>query len=389
MNRFTASARMGRVQSPIIPVVGEWIRSHPGTVSLGQGVAWYGPPPLAQTKIQHFFEHPAQHKYGPVQGIPPLLALMADKLVRENGLSLEGRRLVVTAGSNMAFLNALLAITDPGDEVILPLPYYFNQEMALRLLACVPVPVATDAHFGLQVEAIRNAITPCTKAVVTISPNNPSGMVYPEADLRAVNALCKEAGLYHISDEAYEYFVYGGTPHFSPGSIAGSTDHTICLHSLSKAYGFASWRIGYMVVPEVLYPEILKVQDTNLICPPVISQMAALGALETGSAYCREKLQTTAQVRNIVLEELQAVRSFCHFPAADGAFYVLLKVDTRLDSLVLTERLIREYNVAVIPGAAFGLAEGCYLRIAYGALDEAVAAEGLRRLSRGLQAIVG
>lgn len=378
---------MGAVQSPIIPVVAEWIRAHPGTVSLGQGVAWYGPPDSARARVLEFFDDPSRHKYGPVQGIPPLLDLIERKLAAENGIGLDGRKLVVTAGANMAFLNALFAIADPGDEVILPLPYYFNQEMALRMLNCKPVPVPTDADFQLRLDAIRAAITPRTRAVVTISPNNPSGAVYPESVLREVNALCQEAGLYHICDEAYENFLYDGAEHFSPASIEGSQGHTIALYSLSKAYGFASWRIGYMLLPEALYPAVLKAQDTNLICAALISQQAALGALQAGAGYCREKLQTTAKVRGIVFDELEAVRSFCHIPPAKGAFYSLLKVDTALDSVTLCERLIREHGVAVIPGLAFGLEQGCYLRLAYGALDEATAALGIGRLVAGLKAL--
>jgi len=387
MKPFPLSARMAVVQSPIIPVVAEWIRAHPGTVSLGQGVAWYGPPDSAQARVKAFFADPAHHKYGPVQGIPPLLELIHCKLAKENSIGMDGRKVVVTAGANMAFLNALFAITDPGDEVILPLPYYFNQEMAIRMLNCQPVFAPTDADFRLRLDAIKAAITRRTKAVVTISPNNPSGAVYAEEELRAVNALCKQAGIYHICDEAYENFLYGQVRHFSAGSIPDSQGHTISLYSLSKAYGFASWRIGYMVIPEPLYPAVLKAQDTNLICAPLISQHAAVGALEAGSGYCREKLQTTVKVRDIVLEALDAVRDFCHIPPADGAFYVLLKVETALDSLTMAEQLIRQHGVSVIPGLAFGLEEGCHLRIAYGALDESTAAEGMRRLVEGLRAV--
>ena len=131
------------------------------------------------------------------------------------------------------------------------------------------------------------AITPRTRAIVTISPNNPSGAVYPKATLAAVNALCSERGIYHISDEAYEYFVYDGAEHFSPASLPGATEHTISLYSFSKAYGFASWRIGYMVIPEALTVAVRKAQDTILICPPVVSQHAALGALAAPADYRR------------------------------------------------------------------------------------------------------
>jgi aspartate/methionine/tyrosine aminotransferase len=387
-SRFTRSSqRMAAIQMPIIPTVGELIRTHPGAISLGQGVVFYGPPPSAIERVRRFLETP-EHKYGAVQGMPELVQRLTKKLRDENQIDCQhGYRVVVTAGANMGFINALFAITDPGDEVILLTPYYFNQEMAIRMLNCTPVLVSTDARHQPVLERLRAAITPRTRAIVTISPNNPSGAVYPEATLREINQLCREHGLYHISDEAYENFVYGTTPHFSPGSLPGAESHTISLYSLSKAYGFASWRIGYMVLPEHLHLAVMKAQDTNLICAPLISQHAALGALETGSSYCREKLQTIAAVRALLLRELEKLAPRCAFANSSGALYVLVKVDTRLDGMALAERLIREFGVAVIPGSAFGIEDSCTLRVSFGALAPTTATQGIQRLVDGLRAI--
>ncbi len=383
------SRRMQEVQTPIIPVIAELIRAHPGTVSLGQGVAYYGPPPEALEAAQQFQVDPANHKYTLVQGIDPLLEVIRHKILEENGIALtETQRIVVTAGGNMAFMNALLAIADPGDQIILQLPYYFNHEMAISMVNCEAVCVPTDAHYQLQLDAIRNAITDRTRAIVTISPNNPAGVVYAESDLRAVNALCREAGLYHISDEAYEYFTYDGARHFSPGSIADSSEYTISLYSLSKAYGFASWRIGWMVAPDHLYTAIKKAQDTILICPPVVSQYAAVAAMQVGSAYCQEKLRAMTTTRHIIQRALNELGELITLPRSDGAFYFLLRVRTDMDAMTLAERLIREHRVAVIPSTAFGLTTGCYLRLSYGALDEEIAAEASRRLVHGLRCIV-
>lgn len=383
------SQRIRAVQAPIIPQIAALMRHYPGCVSLGQGVAWYGPPPEARDALAGFFDQPSHHRYGPVDGIPALKCAIADKLRAENGWSGDEAesRIVVTAGANMGFLHAILAIADPGDEVILPSPYYFNQEMALRIANCRPVLVPTDADYQLQLDRIEAAIGRRTRAIVTISPNNPSGAVYPEPTLRAVNALCRDRGLYHICDEAYENFVFDGATHFSPLSIAGEEAHTIALFSLSKAYGFASWRIGYMLIPAHLHAAMAKIQDTNLICPPLVSQHAAVGALAAGSAYCRGKLAVTQRVRAQVFEALMGLGDFCRMPRPQGAFYVLLQVATPLDSLTVAQRLIREHGVAVIPGAAFGCTDVCVLRVAYGALDGDTAAEGLRRLTRGLRAI--
>lgn len=383
-----AVSRMERIQAPIVAVVGEWIRQTPGTISLGQGVVHYGPPAAAIDAVRAALGSPATSEYQPVAGLPALRERIAAKLAAENGIDVaRGSRVMVTAGGNMAFMHAVMATTNPGDEVILPVPFYFNHEMAIEMAGCRTVCVPTDDRYQLRLEAIASAVTDRTRAIVTISPNNPSGAVLGERDLRAVNALCRERGIYHFSDEAYEYFTYGGVRHVSPGAFPDAVGHTVSLYSLSKAYGFAGWRIGYMVYPEHLDAAMMKSQDTILICPTVASQLAAIAALETGRAYCEPHVRALAEVREIVLAELASLAPLAHVPAADGAFYCLLRVATTLDPLVLVERLIREHQVAVIPGTAFGMTDGCYLRVAYGALQKETVAEGLGRLVRGLRTI--
>jgi aspartate/methionine/tyrosine aminotransferase len=258
--------------------------------------------------------------------------------------------------------------------------------MAIEMAGCRAVLVPTDARYQLRVEAIASAITPRTRAVVTISPNNPSGAVFSDDALRAVNTLCRDRGIYHFSDEAYEYFTYGRR-HVSPGAFPDAAGHTVSLFSLSKAYGFAGWRIGYIVYPRHLDAAMVKSQDTILICPTVASQLAALAALEVGRAYCEPHVAELATIRQLVTSRLAALAPLAQVPAADGAFYCLLRVETSLDSVQVAERLVREHRVAAIPGSAFGMTDGCYLRVAYGALQKETVAEGIGRLVDGLRAI--
>jgi aspartate/methionine/tyrosine aminotransferase len=245
--------------------------------------------------------------------------------------------------------------------------------------------VPAGADYQLDLEALQKAITEKTRAVVTVSPNNPSGAVYPEAALRAVNALCREHGIYHISDEAYEYFTYGGAAHFSPGSIPGAEASTISLYSLSKAYGFAGWRVGYAVYPEDLHSALLKIQDTNLICAPQIAQQAAAGALSAGASYCKRQLRPLAEVRSRIIGRLEPQSGLCDFSVTQGAFYFLLKLHTEKNDLAVVESLIRDFKIATIPGSAFGLEDGCYLRLSYGMLNPALADEAMDRLIRGIR----
>jgi aspartate/methionine/tyrosine aminotransferase len=383
------AGRMEAIQAPIVQVVGDLIRQVPGTISLGQGVVHYGPPAAAIEVARAALDDATTHEYQDGNGTAALVGAIDAKLARDNGIDVaRGSRVMVTAGANMAFVHAILAITNPGDEVILPVPFYFNHEMAIQMADCATVPVPTDDRYQMDIDAIRRAITPRTRAIVTVTPNNPTGAVFPEAALRDVNQLCARHGLFHISDEVYEYFTYGTTTHASPGAFDGAQAHTISLFSLSKAYGFAGWRIGYMVYPERLHGAIAKVQDTVLVCPPVISQVAAVAAMAVGPAYCRQHLQAFADVRDIVLSELRALEPLCTVPPADGAFYCFLRVNVHADPTEIAERLIREHRVAVVPGHAFGVTSGCYFRVAYGALQKATVAEGIGRLVNGLRQIL-
>lgn len=381
------SHRMQAVQDPVIPVVAELIQRNPGTISLGQGIVAYPPPPGALEMVQRFAADPANNHYQHVQGIPMLLSAIEQKLESDNGIQ-HPATVVVTAGSNMGFLNAVLAVADPGDEIIVLSPFYFNHEMAINIAGCRARVVATDADYQPDIDAIESALSASTRAIVTVSPNNPTGAVYPAQTLRDINRLCRDRGLYHISDEAYEYFVYGDATHFSPGCIEDSAGHTISLFSLSKTYGFASWRIGYMVLPEHLCAAVKKIQDTNLICPPVISQYAACGALRAGAAYCRPHIERLDGVRNTVIDRLKSLGGRLEVPEATGALYVFARVDTPLRPMEVTERLVRDHGVAVIPGSAFGIESPCCLRIAYAALDKETVVEGLERCVDGLGALL-
>ena len=378
-----ASDRIDGVQTPIIPTIAAMVRANPGTISLGQGVVSYGPPAEAIAALPGMMADPQLNKYQAVTGIAPLVDAIAAKLVNENGFEIGGQsEIMVTAGSNSAFLTAVLAIADPGDELILPTPYYFNQEMAIRMCDCTPVLVPTRSDWQLDIDALARAITPRTRAIVTLSPNNPTGAVYSEADLRAVNALCAERGLYHFSDEAYEYFTYEGVRHFSPASIPGAQQHTLSFYSFSKNYGMASWRVGYVVYPVALSVAMNKVQDTNLICAPVPSQLLAAQALQLGRSIIDPQIEALAQVRRAVHESLATLGDLVEFPRTEGAFYVLMKLPGVDDALAFNRAMVERHKVATIPGFAFGLTDtkaANYQRLSYGALDAATVAQGVQR----------
>ncbi len=381
-----SSLRMTAVDAPIIPAIAALVTNNPGTISLGQGVVNYGPPADAIAALPALMGDVQLNKYQAVMGYPALVEALRKKLVDENGIDVGADAMVmVTAGSNMAFLNCVLAIADPGDEFILPMPFYFNQEMAIRMCGCTPVAVATNEDWTLNVDALAAAITPRTRAIVTVSPNNPTGAVYSRESLTAVNALCAERGIYHFSDEAYEYFTYDGVKHFSPASLPGANRHTFSFYSMSKNYGMASWRLGYVVFPSDLYDAMNKVQDTNLICAPVPSQLLAMEVLKFGRDWVQPRVDALNVVRKNVFQVLSSLGDLAQFPQTQGAFYVLMKMpglSPDLDPLAFNRAMAQKHKVVSVPGFAFGLtntAQANYQRLSFGALEPASVAQGVAR----------
>jgi len=391
-----AAARMQAVIAPVIPRVAALMQRRPEALSLAQGMVGWGPPTAVREAVAAALEEPGPplDRYGPMAGDPELLEAIGRELLGQRQLDPHGSQSLVTAGSNMAFNAIAQVLLAPGDQVFLPLPYYFNHAMAVQLAGGEPVPVA--AGLLVDPERLAAAIGPRTRAIVTISPGNPSGVVLPEATLAAINRLCARHGLFHISDEAYAAFSHGAVPHWSPGSLAGSAGHTISLYSLSKAYGMAGWRIGYAAVPAQLGEALAKVQDTVLICPPRISQRAALAALMAGEAWCQPHLRELAERRRQLLAAVAAARGrgldVDLLVEPDGAFYGLLEFASPLAGEPLIERLVLEHGVATLPGESFGLSARpgrAVLRLSYGMLAAADLDQALTRLLNGVAALSG
>ncbi len=376
------SQRINSVQTPIIPEVADLIKANPGTVSLGQGVVFYKPPSSIAEGVAHFSSLESHH-YEAVEGIEQLREMIGKKIQNENRIDPSVYETVVCAGSNMGFLNAILAICDPGDEIILLKPWYFNHEMAITMANCTAVSVDTYSNFQPNIDSIEQAITDRTKAVVTISPNNPTGAVYPKDTLIQINELCGHHDIFHIHDEAYEYFCYDDAVHYSPASSNKAENHTISLFSTSKSFGMANWRIGYMVIPPRLFKAIRKIQDTNLICPPVISQFAALECLKRGQAFCLPHIEQIKSVRSHLIDALEPLHQFKR-SQLQGAFYAFIKMPaSKMTDFETVKYLIENHQVAVIPGSAFGVGDSRHLRVSYGALDPAIAMDGIDRLVEG------
>jgi aspartate/methionine/tyrosine aminotransferase len=393
------------VLTPVIPQISALVRATPGCLSLAQGMVSWGPPAAVAGVLATAAQagpDPELHRYGAMAGDAALLDAIGRALTaadRPGGaLDLTGAELLVTAGSNMAFNAIAQVITDPGDAVILPLPYYFNHAMAVQLAGGVAVPV--DAGLIPDPERLAAAITPRTRAIVTISPNNPSGVVMPREVLEAINRLCARRGLFHLHDEAYEHFVHGAVPNWSPGSLPGAGAHTVSLFSLSKAYGMAGWRLGFAVVPAQLMAGLAQVQDTVLICPPRLTQRAAVAALAAGRSWCQPRVAALGVLQQQLMAAVAGARA-AGLPVRllaqpDGAFYGLLALEADasaqlqqrgINARALMRILASEHGVACVSGDAFGLA-GHSLRLSTGMVDAVLLAQALERLFGGIEELL-
>ena len=384
------SHRMTIVEDAVIPLVNALIRKYPGTLSLGQGVVYYPPPPTVLDAIKRVMSCEEHHLYGPVAGLDELRTALKDKLQSKNNITLSDKqRLFITAGANMAFNAIVLALCDPGDEIIILAPYYFNHKMTIEMCSCKAVVVNTDENYQPVITRIAEAISTKTRAIVSISPNNPSGCIYSAQTLSAINALCAEHHIYHISDEAYEDFTNQTHAHFSPGSHPDSATHTISIFSFSKSYGFASWRIGYMIVPCELDSAIHKVQDNILICPPTVSQFAALECLKSGADYVEDRMQQIVANRELCRSMLRALadKGLIKPPHVEGALYAFIALSDRVCDIAAIEKLVVDFGVAVIPGYAFGRQYNNCIRVSYGALSTKRLEVGLTRLAKGLSSL--
>ncbi|HLU69140.1 MAG TPA: pyridoxal phosphate-dependent aminotransferase [Fibrobacteria bacterium] len=342
-------------------------------------------------------------RYAHMAGLPELRAALSLKFARENGIRHTAEEIIVTSGAKQAVFTALTALLDPGDEVIVPSPFWVTYPEAVRLLGGVPVEVATRFEDGFRMtpEALRAAITPRTKLVLINSPGNPTGAVYSRAELEALAAVIVEHDLFVLSDEIYEHITYGDATHVSPAALSPAmAARTATINGFSKAFAMQGLRLGYVGAPAAWAKAMVAVQSHAAHHPSTISQHAALACLEASDDILPAMRAHYAEARTYALARLSALRDLgVRWNEPDGAFYVFLAVDGLLPSTVrdgagtvrtlttsvhLAEYLLDEQGLVTVPGLGFGR-EG-YLRLSF-ANSVKVLAEGFDRLERGLRAL--
>jgi len=307
--------------------------------------------------------------YSTNAGIPELRQEIVRKLERDNNIHATLDQIIVTVGAIEGLIDAIMAIIDPGDEVILPTPTYSTHIRQVIIASGKPVlvPLKEEEDFALDFEAIKKAITPKTKAILYCSPNNPTGTVFSEKELRQLADIAIENNLMIITDEAYEYFVYDNHKHFSIGSIPEMSENVVSCYTFTKTYAMTGWRIGYLHASDELIPQIKKAHIPFAICAPVVSQYAALAALKGPQDCITEFKNHYLNARDLMCERLDQLSSIFQYVKPTGSYLMFPRIIPKegQDSMTFCKKLLKEAQVSTTPGIAFGPTGESHLRLSF------------------------
>jgi len=314
--------------------------------------------------------------YSPSEGLAELRQEIVAKLQRDNQIEATISQVLVTVGAIEGLAAAVMAAIDPGDEVILPSPTYSTHIRQVQMASGIPVlvPLLEGDGFALDTKAIQRAITPKSKAILFCTPSNPTGTVFAEPALRELARLALANDLVIITDEAYEYFVFDEHKHFSLASMPEMARHVISCFTFTKTYAMTGWRIGYLHAHEDWIPQIKKAHIPFAICAPVVSQYAALAALQ-GPQGCvdefRRHYRTTRDLMCQRLDELPDVFSYQR-PGGSYLMFPRILVEEGKDSTSFCKRLLREAHVSTTPGVAFGPTGESHMRLSFCVPEETI-----------------
>ena len=329
-----------------------------------------------------------QTKYCPAPGLPALRQAIADKYARDNGVTVESTQVVVSPGGKYSCYLAILAVCGPGDEVIIPAPYWVSYPEMVKLAGAAPVFISAgdDTDFKIQPEQLKEALTPKTKLVILNSPSNPTGSIYSPEEITALVEVCLEAGVLIMSDEIYEYLLYDDVKHFSPASLSKeAAASTITVSGFSKTFSMTGWRLGTLVAPPAIAKAVSSLQSQTSSNATTFAQFGALAAMQQwdkAMAAVQEMLTVFDRRRLKLLDGLNAIDGMsCR--RAQGAFYLFPNISGfGMSSTDFSAKLLEEELVAVVPGVAFGADEN--MRLSYATSDEVID-KGLERLQRFCQ----
>lgn len=307
-------------------------------------------------------------RYSQNAGLLELRQAIAGYYARKERLTYDPMsEIIVSVGAMEGLYLALLAITNPGDEFIIPAPYYVNYGQMVHMCGGVPVIVdrPSDEPLAFRVEDIEAAVTPRTKAIIINTPSNPSGKIIPRDKLERIAELAKRHDLFVISDEVYKCLIYGGTKFRSIASIDGMRDRTVVINSLSKEFCMTGWRVGYVLASRDIVANMTKMQENICACAPLPSQHAAIEALGGREDYSANMKSIFAERRDVLAEGINSINGLSCIPP-DATFYLMVDISrTGMKSFDFACKLLEEVHVAVVPGVTYGQSCDNYIRMAF------------------------
>lgn len=343
----------------------------PGAVSLTWGLPSFRTPEHIRRAVAGALERDTEiGKYALPDGLPQLREAAVRRHFVATGMEVNPDQNVLITAGNMQGLNALFhTVIDPRDEIIVTDPGFASHFQQIRLCGGQPVPWQLDEsrNWRLDVDALPALITDKTKAIVLVSPSNPTGKIFPEQELRKVGEIAAAHNVLIFLDDPYRHFTYENRDaYFNLASVPELFDHIAYLFTFSKSYAMSGWRLGYMILPERLKQEVLKVHDATIICAPRISQVAGLAALTQKPVHLEEFEQILARRRTLICERLNRVEHVFQYTKPEGAYYIFPRIVTdHPDSVEFSIRLLETAKVAVTPGSAFGPSGEHHVRMAY------------------------
>ncbi len=358
-----------------------------GSASLAWGLPSFRTPEHIRASVADALANdPDAGKYTLPNGLPEFRALVASHHRDKVGVKVDPERNVLITAGNMQGMNSLFrSLIEPGDEIILTDPGFASHFQQIRLNRGVPVPwrLEEESGWGLMVDELPKLITPRTKAIVLVTPSNPTGTIFSEADLLRVAVIAKDNGLVLLVDDPYSDIIYESRQDlFDWVSRAELHEHLAYLFTFSKSHAMSGWRLGYMIAPDWLRKQVLKVHDANLICAPRISQIAGMAALSGGEDHVREFRAILARRRDLICERLDRVPHVFEYVRPQGAYYVFPRVIAEHeDSHEFSLRLLNEARVTVTPGSAFGPSGEHHVRMAF-CVDDDVIDNAFDRIER-------
>jgi aspartate/methionine/tyrosine aminotransferase len=352
-------------------------------ISLAQGISSFEPPQSVSVAVKKCLSKPSTHIYSHDAGVPSVRDALSRYLLFKDLQIDPESELLLTAGASQAFFSALMTIGHRGMKVILPSPYYFDHQFAVLACGMIPVEVPMKAcgnHWSFDVEAICRAFDEGAEILVLVSPNNPTGAVITGGQLEQISVSAKRNDGVIISDETYDRFVFNPSEFVSPASLPSLKDRVIVIGSFSKSLALAGWRIGYLAAPSSVIREALKLQDTLVICAPVISQIALEAALtdgceETISAGLKE-LTDRRSILTTILGKIEAFRWF----EPEGAFFAFPALVGDLDDRRIALDLLEKVHVAVMAGSACGASGKGHIRLSFGNVSAPQLEEACNRI---------